>query len=274
MGSNHRNLSQTEWLGTELKGPARRIVSLVPSLTDAVFALDAGGALTARTEWCIRPHGLVESIETIGGTKNPDVRRIVEIAPDVILASREENKKESILKLAEKHPVWLVDPHGPEDVPALWLELGEIVGRQEAGRRLVEQVEQTIRAVKEYAARRTIPGPRFHCYIWKDPWMVAGHGTYISNVLEMVGFRNALPAHHTRYPELTDAGLLAADVDVHLFMTEPYRFELPRDLGPLARSGARATLVDGQLLSWYPSLTEAGLSYARQLREKLEQVEP
>ena len=89
-----------------------------------------------------------------------------------------------------------------------------------------------------------------------------------------VGMRNALAAQLTRYPTLNDADLLSSDVDAHLFTTEPYRFVLPRDLGPLEGTDTVATLVDGQLLSWYPSLTVAGLLYARQLREKLERSEP
>ena len=274
MAERQRNHSRTEWLGPELNGPARRIVSLVPSLTDAVFELGEGGVLVARTDWCVCPRGRVEVIETIGGTKDPDTRRIAEIAPDIILAGKEENAKDAILKLAETHTIWLTDPHGPRDVPAVWKELGKIVERREEGHRLAERVEQAIRAAEESAAGRTAAGPCFHCYIWKDPWMAAGHGTYISNMLETVGLRNALPKHAKRYPELADVDLLAPDVDVHLFTTEPYRFELPRDLGPLKTSDATAILVDGQLLSWYPSLTETGLRYAQQLRDKLERHEP
>jgi iron complex transport system substrate-binding protein len=274
MGREGKDRSRIEWLGPAPRVPARRIVSLVPSLTDATFQLGAGAALVGRTQWCVRPQGRVESIETLGGTKDPDTRRIIEIAPDVILAGKEENTRESILQLAAAHPVWLVDPHGPKDVPALWIDLGRIVGRQEEGRRFARRVEQAIGAAEAYAATRAATRPRFLCYIWKEPWMAVGHGTYISNLLETVGLRNALPAEKKRYPMLEDAEILSADVDIHLFTTEPYRFELPRDLGPLSGKETEATLVDGQLLSWYPSLTEDGLLYARRLREKLERAEP
>lgn len=104
--------------------------------------------------------------------------------------------------------------------------------------------------------------------------MAAGHGTYASALLETAGFRNALPRQQARYPELTEADLLKPGIDVHLFATEPYRFELPRDLGPLAGADVPAILVDGRRLFWYPSLTESGLRYARQLRTEFEEDEP
>lgn len=258
-------------MGSELPESVTRIVSLVPSLTDAVFLLGAESALIARTDWCVRPRGRVESIERVGGTKNPDVERIAALKPDVILSNREENTEVHIAGLAERFPVWLTDPRDIEDVPVLWEELGVITGKKREGQRLADRLRDSI-SQTEPERRRRDPGPRFVYYVWKDPWMGAGRDTYISSLLETAGLRNALPRERGRYPRLTDEERTALDVDVHLFSTEPYRFELPRDGADLAE-GTKALRVDGELLSWFPSLSEEGLAYARELLARLEASE-
>ncbi|MCB1153056.1 ABC transporter substrate-binding protein [bacterium] len=274
--------TKTEWLGPPRQGPARRIVSLVPSLTEAVFYLHAQDRLVARTEWCVRPRGEVEAWEAVGGTKNPDMARIAELQPDVILANREENLKKHIERLAETTPVWLTDPVGPEDVPALWEELGVITGETDAANRLARETADELENTKSAAASG--PRPSFVYFVWKDPWMVAGHATYISNLLVAAGWANALAPEHTRFPKLdADEVLAIPDVDAYIYSSEPYNFELPRDLllpdavavskvaddWYAVQSGRLAAFVDAEPLSWYPSLTVEGLKNAARLRERL-----
>ena len=275
-----------EWLGPELAGPAKRIVSLVPSLTEAVFMLAAGGTVVGRTRWCVRPPGAVETVPAVGGTKNPDVARVLDLRPDVILASREENTRHRVLRLAEHVPVWLADPHGPEDVPALWRGLGEVTGRRREADRHAAATAEALEAVREWSRGRP-PGPRFVYLVWKSPWIAAGPDTYISRLLEAAGLRNVVPRGPERYPKLEDAALAAARTDAYLFSTEPFAFRLPRDLGPLwlvdgtdvdgwfrVQGGRLAALVDAQPLSWYPSLTARGLAGARGLREVVRVLTP
>lgn len=248
--------------------PPQRIVSLVPSLTEAVFALGAGDRLVGRTEWCVRPTGQVEAVPTIGGTKNPDVARIInELRPDLILASREENTEKKVTALAASAPVLLTDVLGPRDVPPLWRMLGAALGG-EAGA-LAETFAREVEAALA-ATLTPAPGSTFLYFIWREPWMVAGHDTYIGRLLETAGLRHALPAtaEFARYPRLTDDQLaaLAATTDLFLFSTEPYSFRLPEHLPPVLAAAwheGRAQLVDGEKLSWYPCQTLAGLRLAQ-----------
>ncbi len=226
----------------------------MPSLTDAAFMIGAGDRVVGRTEYCVRPRGEVERIETIGGTKNPDVARIRELRPDVILANKEENTKVRVAPLAVEFPVWLTDPRGPDDVPDLWRELGSITGTD--GDVLARECEDEL--AKSRAAAPP-DGPEFLYYVWKDPWIVAGHGTYISALLESVGWRNALPPEMTRFPRLAPTDIAVRPCLVHLLSSEPYSFKLEDAPAKPAR------VVDGELLSWYPSLTVNGLRYARGL---------
>ena len=279
-------ISRSAWLGPPLKGPARRIVSLVPSLTEAAFRIGVGDALVGRTEFCIRPAGEADGVEAVGGTKNPDLNRIAQLKPDVVLANREENTKKRVLALAREFPVWLTDPQSPVDVPHLWTELGEIAGTASAGRRLADQARQALQAARERVLQLGQRRPSFVYFVWKSPCMAAGHGTYISNLLEAAGFRNGLPAELLRFPKLEPASLTQLKADIHFFSSEPYDFELPRDLdllgdGGLFRreekcyispSGIRARLVEAQKLSWYPSLTVEGLAYAARLLDEALQL--
>lgn len=264
-------------MGPAPRLPATRIASLVPSLTDAVFRLGRGDTVVARTEYCVRPRGDIERVETVGGTKNPDVRRLTELRPEVVLANREENTRRRVGRIAERLPVLLTDPRGPRDVPALWRELGVVTGAPDVADRFALAVEAEL-------GRSTggPPRPSFVYWIWRDPWMAAGHGTYISALLEDAGWRNALPSDATRYPKLEPREALALGPDALLFSSEPYDFRLPHDLEPFGggwrevddgvwvrRDAPAALAVDGERLSWYPSLTLEGLVYAGELRRRV-----
>ncbi len=259
----------SEWIGQPHDAPARRVVSLVPSLTDAVCRLGAGSQLVGRTEYCVHPAGELESVPTVGGTKNSDVGEILGLRPDVVLASREENVQRRIMALADEVPVWLADPSGPEDSVPLWHALGAVVGRATLARQLATEVET---ALAETASNAAPVGHRY--YIWKDPWMAAGPDTYISRLLAHVGLMTVVPSLQRRYPAVGDDPL--ADSCLHLLSTEPYEFTLPDDLKPHAAEltssiawrlehGALAVMVDGRRLSWYPSCTAEGLRYAAKL---------
>lgn len=272
--------SRSTWLGPVVRRrPVRRIVSLVPSLTHGMFELGQGDLVVGRTEFCTRPADRVASIPVIGGTKNPDVAAVLALAPDLVLASREENTRRRVERIAERAPVLLADPRGPADVPALWRELGRVFGRVEAGEHLAAGVKAELERCREEAPSFA---PRFVYWIWRDPWMAAGPDTYISRLLEAAGWRNAVAAGADRYPRLDHSSIPDLDAEALLFSSEPYAFQLPRDLdafqvparsvdgGWELASGVVALAVDGQLFSWYPSLTAAGLRTARELRLALE----
>jgi iron complex transport system substrate-binding protein len=278
-----RPATRSRWLGPSFRGPAERVVSLVPSLTHAVFDLGAGSIVVGRTEFCVRPADETERVAVVGGTKNPDVEKILALEPDIVLANREENTRPRVQRLAERVPVLLTDPGSPLDVPVLWLELGAVCGRAQEAERRARELEAEIGHID--AAPRS-SSPRFVYWIWRDPWMAAGPDTYVSRLLTMGGWVNALPPRSDRYPRLDPAEAVSWANTTLLFASEPYPFQLPRDLDTFPgtaveeegvrwrlESGARALAVDGQMLSWYPSLTLRGLRTAARLREAIEAAE-
>jgi iron complex transport system substrate-binding protein len=271
--------TRSRWLGPPFRGPAERLVSLVPSLTHAVFDLGAGKIVAGRTDFCVKPAKEAERVPAVGGTKNPDVEKIFALEPDAVLANREENTRPRIERLAERV---LTDPGSPLDIPVLWRELGTVCGRAPEAERRARELEAEIGRIEAGTPRSS--SPRFVYWIWRDPWMAAGPDTYVSRLLTMAGWVNTVPPGSARYPRVDPADAARANTTL-LFATEPYPFELPRDLdafpgASVEESGGRwrlepgttALTVDGQVMSWYPSLTLEGLRGATHLRESMEAV--
>lgn len=278
--------TRSRWLGPAFRPPGRRLVSLVPSLTLAVFELGAGDRLVGRTRFCVEPRPAVERIPTVGGTKSVHPDDVLALEPDVVLANREENVRERVEVIARRVPVWLSDLRGPEDVPPVWRELGAICGMPADAERRARELETALPGAGAPAAGeegRGSPaggaaGPGFVYWVWQDPWMAAGHDTYISRLLVAAGWRNVLPPGVPRYPRLGPRDAAALRPDAMLFPDEPYAFSLPVDLEAFGRSasadgriwrvagGPAALAVSGRTFGWYPTHTLHGLERARRLR--------
>ncbi len=229
-----------------------RIVSLVPSLTEALFALGVGEKVVGRTRYCLCPPRAVGKVPTVGGTKKVDVRRVLELEPDLVVAVREENTRENVEELEEAGvPVFV---GAPEDVAGAIRLLRELADRVEAPQAAVlgpiERVYERLRS-----ETRGIRARRVFVPIWKNPYMSVGSDTYVHNVLETCGGENVF-GDVTRYPVVTLEEVEAAQPQVVLLPDEPYPFSA-EDLEefyaldvPAAYSD-RIHLVDGKLLTWY-----------------------
>ena len=231
-------------------GPAR-IVSLVPSLTDLVFWLGAGGQVVGRTRFCDEPRGEVERVDVVGGTKDPDVQLIVELEPELVIANKEENRREDVEALRRMGvEVLLTDPNRVEEALGMVEELGRRLGCEG---RAAELVAETRAAMAEAAgeARRRVFVP-----IRKRPLMALGGRTYGSDVLACAGAENVF-GDRARYPEVSLAEVREAKPDAILLPDEPYRFREADARGYAAIAPAR--VVDGRLLWWYGPRMPAAL---------------
>lgn len=241
---------------------AQRIVSLVPSLTELVWWLGRGDALAGRTRFCTEPADLAGTVPAFGGTKNPKIERIVALRPDLVLANKEENRREDIEALrAAGLEVVLTDPNTVDEAVAMILEVGERVGARERAERLAEDIQA---ALDEGGG----PGVRVFVAVWKKPLMGLGSETYGHDLLERAGATNVLGSQR-RYPEVTLEALGELAPDLVLLPDEPYPFKEADRAGFEAVAPAR--VVDGKMLWWYgPRMPDA----IRQLRRLLREFEP
>ncbi|KUN20562.1 ABC transporter substrate-binding protein [Streptomyces antibioticus] len=234
-----------------------RVVSLVPSLTEAV-AETVPGALVGATDWCTHPAGL--DVTRIGGTKNPKLDRILALAPDLVIANEEENRAPDLAALREAGLEVLVTE--VRTVPQAFAELARVLAAcgAPARPRWLDEAEEVWAALppQERRVRAVVP-------IWRRPWMVLGRDTFAGDVLARLGVDHLYATHADRYPRIPLPELLASRPDLVVLPDEPYAFTA--DDGPEAFPGIPCALVSGRHLTWYgPSLTEAPRELAEALR--------
>ncbi len=256
-----------------LAGPPQRIVSLCPSQTETLFALGLGERIVGLTRYCVHPSAKatpppspsrkgrgeknfpsplwrgggerVESKVKVGGTKQLDFAAIERLNPDLIIAEKEENRREDVERLSERWPVYVTDVRDFDSALRMIEALGRLCGSAGPAQAMTEQIAARWAAFKPSAiSQRTV------YLIWRKPFMVAGSGTYIHSVLERCGLRSQIAA--PRYPELSIADLKRLEPELLLLSSEPYPFR-EKHVAELAAllPDARIELVNGEMFSWY-----------------------
>jgi len=232
----------------ELHGKPLRVVSLVPSLTEWLFAIGAGGQIVGITEYCIRTNGDA-SVLRIGGTKNPDREAIEALGPDLVIANREENRKRDVDALEQAGiPVYVTDPRSVAGAIETLGRLARLLGAERAAEPLLRDM------VHAYAqAESSLPSRprRVLALIWRRPWMAVGSDTYAGDMLRLAGGLNVAHSLAGHYPRLDDRAFAALDPELVLLPSEPYAFG-ESDLPAVREVYAGALrFVDGELLTWY-----------------------
>ncbi|RIV41296.1 helical backbone metal receptor [Micromonospora radicis] len=224
-----------------------RLVSLVPSLTEAV-AVTLPGLLVGATDWCTHPGEL--DVPRVGGSKYPDLDRVRALRPDLVLLNIEENRREDAVALAAAGiPVRVTYPRTVDQALAELAELLRDLGAPTEPEWLAAARSAWATLPAATTRRAVIP-------VWRRPWVVLGADTFAGDVLRRLGVHNAYAESSDRYPRPSLTELRATAPDLVVLPDEPYRFT--RDDGPDAFSGLPCALVSGRHLTWYgPSLAEA-----------------
>lgn len=243
-----------------LRGTPARVVSLVPSLTDAIET-SAPGLLVGVTDYCTHPP---LELPRVGGSKYPTVSAVLDLRPELVVANAEENRPEDVERLrADGIAVWVTA--AAATVP---VGLGSVRRLLTQGLGLAEPdwlvaAEEAWRVALPLRATAIVP-------VWRKPWVVVGRDTFAGDVLRRLGVANAYADHAGRYPRPSldelRATLRAGRADLVVFPDEPYEFTATD--GPEAFPGERYALVNGRYLTWCgPSLVPARAELSRHLGE-------
>ncbi|MDX2168627.1 MAG: helical backbone metal receptor [Deltaproteobacteria bacterium] len=240
------------WL--ELPASPRRIVSLVPSVTELICGLGGAARLVGVTRFCSEPQEVVARLPRLGGTKTPARDAILALHPDLVVLNSEENRREDFDALvADGVPVFVSFVRTVEETIASVARLGTALDLDAAASGLAARIAAARQAVLAAVPQRV----RVFCPIWRRPWMSFNRDTYCHDLLACAGGDNLCAAAAERYPTIELEAIAPLQPQVILLPDEPYPFAARHRaaLGPLLDSPAgrsgRIYLVDGRALSWY-----------------------
>lgn len=242
----------------ELPEVVARVVSLVPSLTEALAAT-CPERLVGATDWCTHPADLDgRGVRRVRGTKNPDLAAIAALRPDLVVANKEENRELDVRRMRERGiRVWVTDIETvPQAVASMRRLLRDVLAVPADPGWLAEAEEAWCGPVPAASARVVVP-------VWRDPWMVVGRPTFTADLLARAGFEVSTAGVPGRYPAVDLAALDDPSVaDLVLLPDEPYAFS--EGDGPEAFRRLPTRLVSGRMITWYgPALVDARISLDR-----------
>jgi ABC-type Fe3+-hydroxamate transport system substrate-binding protein len=236
-------------IGNQLKliSDPTRIVSLVPSITEFLYDLGLDEKVVGITKFCVHPEEWRNEKEIIGGTKQQNLKKIKELNPDLVIASKEENVKTYVEKLSKYCPVYVSDVKDFDSAIHMMNDVGVLTNKNTKAIEIIQDIKRKF----ELLIKPTQKTKVVYC-IWKKPWMWAGSDTFISNMLRYAGFENLISSE--RYPEIDMKETIKENPDYIFLSSEPYPFkekhieELNAEFPKL-----RFKIVDGEMFSWYGS---------------------
>ena len=243
--------------------PLRRIVSLVPSTTETVFAFGRGDWLVGCTRYCTEPREPLAAVPRIGGTKNPRREAILSLEPDLVLANAEENRAEDLQWLGERVPLLVQTPCTVAEAHECLRELAERLDAVEAASQVLQRIEAGRAAAAATHAQQ--PPLRVFFPIWKKPWMSVNATTFVHDVLRCAGAANVCAGLPVRYPEVTPEWVRSQQPESVLLPSEPWEFTIAeRDelAGEQVFGAVPVELCDGRDFCWHGARLAAGLDRA------------
>jgi len=248
-----------------------RIVSIVPSQTELLFDLGLKDKIVGITRYCVEPKGLVEEVIKVGGTKKLDLQLIQTLRPDLVIANKEENRKEDVEKIREFAPVWVSAVSNFDEALKLILDIGEITQRSFEARNLVSKISEKKDYFVENIMKKGLNGSTVLYFIWRKPFMIAGSDTFINSMLKICGLKNLaseLEGVEGRYPKVETEVLKKINPDFVFLSTEPYPFcekhlQEFQEIFPLSQ----IKIVRGDYFSWYGSRMVRAFDYFLELFE-------
>lgn len=244
-----------------------RIVSLVPSLTEYLWALGLTDEVVGITKFCVHPKEWYENKTRVGGTKQLNISKIKQLEPELIIANKEENTKEAIEQLQKEFEVVLTDILDIEGALEALSTIGKAVDKEQQAQQLIAEIK-----VRFSQQKGLFKGQTFLYFIWKDPYFLVGKDTYIHSFLSHFGLKNACALE--RYPSLEDWKNHVETADkapTYIFLSsEPFPFESKHiEQVQVLFPASQIILIDGEMCSWYGSRMLEAAAYMQQLAQMI-----
>lgn len=242
-----------------LEHPAQRIVSLVPSATETLHRLGVADRIVGVTRFCVHPSPWVKHVPKVGGTKDIELERVLDLKPDLVVGNCEENTREIFEALDPHVPVWAPLPKTIPEAIADIGHLGMLTGTESVAKAFQAQATDAWEQAKSQAQSFT-----YAYFIWNDPWMSISNDTFIARMLESVGGVNVFGDHPDRFPVIDMKGKITAIPDVVFLSSEPFPFK-EKHREQLCNDTAiplnNVRFIDGEYASWHGHRMIEGLSY-------------
>jgi ABC-type Fe3+-hydroxamate transport system substrate-binding protein len=248
--------------------PPKRIISVVPSITELLYDLGLDDEVTGITKFCVHPEKWFRSKTRIGGTKKLNITKIKELRPDLIITNKEENTKEEIEELSVEFNVWLTDVSNLKEALMMINDIGELTHKGSEAGTIITRIKTNFSKLRtKNPVRPGHPGPKLQTayIIWKDPYMTVGGDTFISDMMKYCGLQNVFE-ENKRYPEIIPEQLSTINCQLVLLSSEPYPFK-QKHIDELQQQlpGKKIILVDGEMFSWYGSRLLLAADYFNEL---------
>ena len=264
-------LTITDDLGTlhTFDHTPKRIITLVPSLTETLFELGLEDQIIGVTKFCVHPYHLKSVKINVGGTKNVHIEKVKALNPDIIIANKEENTLEVVAALEGICPVFVTDIVTIEDTLKTIEDFGKIFRRTTDAKKWVEKIRFANDDFESFMKEKAWQKVAY--LIWRDPYMAAGDGTFINEMLKLNRLENIYASHEGRYPEVEIRKMrIQGDPELVFLSSEPYPFkeEHAFEIGR-ATHHAKTVFVDGEMFSWYGTRLFKAFQYFRALQYRI-----
>ena len=246
--------------------PLRRIVSIVPSQTELLANLNLEKEVVGLTKYCVHPNSWWTSKQRVGGTKNLNLNKIYDLSPDLIIANKEENRKEDIELLMKKYPVWISDVKDLESAKDMILKIGIITQKTTESKLIIENINKVFTSLnlKNPIRKKVV------YLIWDKPIMTINNDTFINDIIQKIGFVNIFKSKKERYPEISIDELKESNPDILFLSSEPFPYKKKHiDKYRTLLPTTKIELVNGEYFSWYGSRLQECKNYFLDLQNKL-----
>mgnify|MGYP001327381508 CR=1 FL=1 len=246
--------------------PSLRIISLVPSQTELLADLNLEKQVVGITKYCVHPRSWWKSKVKIGGTKNINFNKIEELKPNLIIANKEENRKEDIFLLMEKYPVWVSDVRDFNSALEMIDKIGEIVENKERSKAIINKIKYDFSKLNIFNKIKN----KVAYLIWEKPIMTINNDTFINDMLKVNGWVNIFADKENRYPVILLDEIIDLSPDILFLSSEPFPYkkkhiEKYQNILP----NTKIVIVNGELFSWYGSRLRFSAKYFNTLQKEL-----